>query len=264
MNSRPSGDFLDRVVLQKKAELFRKKQNVSEAELEKRLSPEAPRDFKGAISGGTKIIAEIKKKSPSVAAFRQGGAPEKLAAIYDAEGAAAISIVTDAPNFGTHLADVEMVRGISALPVLVKEFVIDSYQAVEARNGGADALLLIARLLDARALLVLLERIRALGMAALVECHDRDDLHKALDGGADIIGINNRNLATLEVSLDTTRDLLPLIPAGVVRVAESGIDDAAQIAELSALGADAFLIGGSLLQSSDPARKLKDLLGGAS
>ncbi len=263
MSSHPSGDFLDGVVLEKKAELSRKKRNLPEAELEKRLPSESPRDFKAAISGGGKIIAEIKKKSPSVSAFRQGGAPEKLAAVYDAEGAAAISIVTDTQNFGTSLADVDMVRCISALPVLVKEFVIDSYQAVEARAAGADALLLIARLLGARELQSLLQRIRALGMAALVECHDREDLHKALDAGADIVGINNRNLATLEVSLDTTRGLLPLIPADVVRVVESGIDDAAQIAELGALGADAFLIGGSLLQSSDPAMKLRELLGGA-
>jgi len=264
MNSPTSGDFLDRVVLQKKAELSLKKEMLPRGELEKGLPPDEPRDFKAAISGGTKIIAEIKKKSPSVAAFRQGGAPEKLAAIYDAHGAAAISIVTDTPNFGTSLADVGTVRGVSSLPVLVKEFVIDSYQAIEARAAGADALLLIARLLDAPALEELLRKIRALGMAALVECHDGDDVRKALDAGADIVGINNRNLASLEVTLDTTRNLLPLIPAGVVRVAESGIDDAAQIAELGALGADAFLIGGSLLQSSDPARKLSDLLGGAS
>ncbi len=254
--------FLDRVVLEKRAELSRKKEIRAEADLERSLPFERPRDFKGAISGGSKIIAEIKKKSPSVKAFAQGGAPEKLAAIYDRSGAAAISIVTDTCNFGTSLSDVEAVRRITALPVLVKEFVIDTYQVVEARAAGADALLLIARLLSARDLSLLLDRIRALGMAPLVECHDREDLEKAIDACADIIGINNRNLATLETSLDTARRLLPLIPENAVRVAESGIDGPGQISELSALGADAFLIGGSLLQSSDPAKKLGELLGG--
>lgn len=253
--------FLDRVVLEKQAELARKKEMLPEAELERALPHEMPRDFAGAIRGGGRIIAEIKKKSPSVPSFRQGGDPEKLAAVYEESGAAAISIVTDTRNFGTSLADVTRVRNLSRLPVLVKEFVIDTYQVIEARTAGADALLLIARLLSSRDLVVLHEHIEALGMAALVECHDSDDVNKAVDAGATVIGINNRNLATLDVSLDTARRLLPLIPEGAVRVAESGIDDHAQIAELSTLGADAFLIGGSLLQSDDPGKKLAELLG---
>jgi indole-3-glycerol phosphate synthase len=252
--------FLDRVVLEKQAELAARKQSRPQAELEDRARHVQGRDFGQALRGGFRIIAEIKQKSPTVAAFRQGRDPRALAGEYAAGGAAAISIVTDAKNFGTSLADVGPVRETVPLPVLVKEFVIDPYQVAEARAAGADALLLIARLLETDRLKNLLDRVHGFGMAALVECHDKEDVARAAAAGANIIGVNNRDLRTLEVSLERTRRLAPLIPDGALCVAESGIGGRAQIEELAALGADAFLIGGTLLNAQDPGRKLRELL----
>jgi len=252
--------FLDRVIEEKEAEIAAKKRERSEAALEREAARLPVRDFRAAVGGGMRIIAEIKKSSPRVAAFRQGGDPPALAAVYAAHGAAAISIVTDTKNFGTSLLDVEPVRGAAPLPVLVKDFVIDTYQAAEARAAGADCLLLIARLLVPERLAALLERTRRLGMAALVECHDEADVAKALEAGADIIGVNNRDLGTLDVSLETTRRLAPIINGAALCVAESGIGSRRQMEELAAAGADAFLIGGALLESGDPGARLRELL----
>jgi indole-3-glycerol phosphate synthase len=230
-------------------------------EIERSAAGVPVRGFRAALEGRGRIIAEIKGKSPSVASFRQQGAPERLAGIYEQHGASAISIVTDERNFGTSLKDVERVRAASTLPVLVKDFIIDAYQVAEARASGADAVLLIARILSPGALEQLLEHARGLGMDALTECHDEEDIDKARAAGAGILGINNRDLRTLEVSLDTTRRLVPRIPGSALCVSESGIDRRDQIEELSELGVDAFLIGGALLSAEDPAAKLRELAG---
>lgn len=253
--------FLERVVNEKKAEIAAKRERRTFTELEREAQLIPVRDFRAALRGGNRIIAEIKKKSPSVPAFRQGGDPRALAAAYADNGAAAISIVTDAPNFGTSLEDVGVVRDTVGLPVLVKDFVIDPYQIAEARAAGADALLLIARLLNPSELGGLLDRVHATGMDALVECHDENDVRKAADAGASVIGINNRDLNTLSVSIETTRRLAACVPDGALCVAESGIEGRGQVKELAGAGADAFLIGGSLLQSEDPGAKLRELLG---
>lgn len=253
--------FLDRVVRAKECELAVKRAERSAAILERAAAAQPVRDFPAALAGGGRFIAEIKRRSPSVPAFRHGGDPAALARAYGDAGAAAISIVTDAPNFGTGLADVAVVRAAADLPVLVKDFVIDEYQVLEARAAGADGLLLIARILTPDSLARLLARVRALGMEALVECHDEADIAQSVAAGARIIGVNNRDLATLETTLGACERLLPRIPPGAVRVAESGIRRRAQVEELARHGAGAFLVGGALLDSPDPGRKLRELRG---
>ena len=253
--------FLDRVVRQKEAELAEKKRNRPARELERRASALPVRDFREAVSARGAIIAEIKRKSPSVAGFRQKAEPEQLASIYEAHGARAISIVTDERNFGTCLADVDRVRDSSRLPVLVKDFIVDEYQVIEARAAGADAVLLIARILPARTLASLLDLTHGLGMSALAECHDEADIEKAIVAGATVIGLNNRDLETLEVSLETTRRLVSKIPEGTLSVSESGIDSREAVEALLSLGVDAFLVGGALLDSDAPGEKLHELLG---
>lgn len=254
-------EFLDRVCGEKQLELALKKGRCPIAELERRAAARPARAFRDAIGGHGKIIAEIKRKSPRISEFRQNGDPGRLAAIYEAHGAAAISIVTDERNFGTSLTDVEQVRRAATLPVLVKDFVIDRYQVVEARAAGADAVLLIARILSPPTLSALLNLTRELGISALVECHDEQDITTAVAAGADVIGINNRDLATLTVSLATTRQLISQVPQGVLSVSESGIARRADIQALLPLGVNAFLIGGVLLSSADPGAKLQELLG---
>lgn len=253
--------FLDRVLQEKAGELARKRQACPLRELERRAAAMPVRNFRTALSGGRRIIAEIKRRSPSVDAFRQTGAPEQLAAIYEAGGAAAISIVTDERNFGTSLADVARVRKATALPILVKDFMTDPYQVIEARACGADAVLLITRILPSPLLTALLDVTRDLGISALVECHDEADVARAAGAGADIIGINNRDLATLDVSLETTRRLSAKIPEGAICVCESGINGRGQIEKLIPFGVDAFLVGGALLNAADPRTKLRELCG---
>ncbi|MFQ5511332.1 MAG: indole-3-glycerol-phosphate synthase [Candidatus Krumholzibacteriia bacterium] len=254
-------NFLERVIKQKEIEIARKRSEVPAAELERLAEALPPRDFEGALAGERRIIAELKKRSPRVASFRQAGALEALATQYEANGAAAVSVVTDEANFGTSLADARRVRDLIGLPVLVKDFFVDPYQILEARSAGADAVLLISRILPVDVLSSLIERTRSLGIAALVEVHSREDVGRALEAGAPIFGINNRNLGSLEVSLDTTRDLIGLVPGDALVVSESGISCREQIEALSALGVGAFLIGGALLNSTDPGRLLATLVG---
>lgn len=264
------GDFLDEVVKQKERELAQKREQVGPEELEAKAAGQRTnlRDFAGALrpaggDAGPRIIAEIKRRSPSVPAFRQQGPVEDLARIYEEGGAAAISVVTDTPNFGMTLADVARIRAAVRLPVVVKDFVIDPYQVYEARANGADALLLIVRILSVERLAALHGLVERLGMAALVECHTEADLRKAIGAGARILGINNRNLADLSVSLENTRGRLRMLPPDVISVSESGIDRHDQIAELAGAGIDAFLIGTALLQSADPGATLRALRGAA-
>ena len=272
------GDFLDQVVKQKELELAQKRELMTQEQLEARVAARSGdlRDFAGALrpagagagtgtgtgtGTGHRIIAEIKRRSPSVPAFHQQGPVEELARIYEEGGAAAISVVTDTANFGMTLADVGRIRAASRLPVVVKDFIIDPYQVYEARANGADALLLIVRILSVERLTALQRLIERLGMAALVECHTEADLRKAIGTGARILGINNRNLADLSVSIDNTRGQLRILPRDVISVSESGIDHHDQIAELADAGVDAFLIGSALLQSADPGATLRALRG---
>lgn len=251
--------FLDRIVEDKRREVAAKRGAVAMDAL-RSLCRRAPvRDFHAAVSRRGAVIAELKARTPTIASFTQSASLASLAETYAAGGAAAISIVTDATRFGTSLTDVRDVRLNVALPLLAKDFVIDPYQVVEARASGADAVLLIARLLGREDLRAFLDLAHDLGMNALVEAHDEDDVRAAADARARIIGINNRDLDTMTVSLDTTRRLARLAPADAVRVAESGIRARADIDDLMAHGATAFLVGGCLLEAADPGATLREL-----
>lgn len=211
------------------------------------------------LAGGT-VIAEIKRRSPSGGSLREELDPAALASAYEAAGAAAVSVLTDGPSFGGSLEDLALVRAEVEIPVLRKDFVIDPVQISEARVAGADWVLLIAALFDLRGLEELLEAARRCGAGALVEVHDEAELARALDAGATCIGINNRDLTTLTTDLTTFPRLRPLIPPGVVTVAEFGVRDADDVAFLVGHGADAVLVGEALMRAADPAALLATLV----
>lgn len=225
------------------------------------------RPFEAALrpraGAGPRIIAEVKRRSPSKGAIREGADPVAVARAYEAGGAAAISVLTDSRYFGGSLEDLVTVRAAVGIPVLRKDFIIDPYQLEESAAAGADAVLLIARALPGDRLPGLLREARALGLEALVEVHDPAEMAAAAAAGATVIGINNRDLATFTVDTGLTVRLAPLAPRGAVVVAESGIAARADIEHLAAAGAGAFLVGESLMRSGDPARALRDLRGGA-
>ena len=253
--------FLDTVTGDKRREIAAKRAARPLARLRAEANASDVRDFRAAVSRRGAVIAEIKARTPTVASFVQSRSLSSVAEAYARGGAAAISIVTDAARFGTSLADVRPTRERVALPVIAKDFVIDPYQVVEARAAGADAVLLIVRLLDLADLGRLLDLAGELGMAALVETHTEPEILAALAAGAQIVGINNRDLDTMTVSLDTTRRLAHLVPRDVVLVAESGIRSREDIDDLASCGAGAFLVGGSLLEAGDPEAKLRELTG---
>ncbi|MBV8896994.1 MAG: indole-3-glycerol phosphate synthase TrpC, partial [Acidobacteriaceae bacterium] len=207
------------------------------------------------------VIAEIKKASPSAGLLAKEFHPALLAAAYEEGGAACLSVLTDHDYFQGSLHDLEVARAAASVPVLRKDFTIDRIQVFQAAAHGADAILLIAAILEAEELRYLRELAASLHMAALVEVHDQEELAKAVDSGADLIGVNNRDLDTLKVSLDTSLRLSYLLPSNAVRVSESGIRRRADIDQLRSAGFQAFLIGEWLMKSHDPARALGELLG---
>jgi len=184
-----------------------------------------------------------------------------LARTYEEAGAAAVSVLTESEYFRGSLADLEAVRAAVALPVLRKDFIVDSYQVYEARAHGADAVLLIVAILLPGELCKLLQTAHSLGMAALVEVHDREELGQALAVNPKVIGINNRNLADFSLSLETTVELRPLVPPDKIIVSESGIHTRDDVRILEDIGVNAILVGESLVRSADPARKIRELLG---
>jgi len=252
--------FLEEIVADKRDEVAEKKAAAPIDQLAREAGRRDVRDFRAAISKGG-VLAELKARTPTIETFVQSDRLEALAETYERCGAVAISIVTDEKRFGTSLETVRRVRERTSLPVLVKEFVIDPYQLVEARAAGADAALLIVRLLGKTQLTSMLGTVRELGMCALVETHTGKEVRTALDAGADIVGINNRDLDRMEVSLDTTRRLAGKVPEGVLVVSESGIRSRDDIEDLTAHGAHAFLVGNALLASEDPEAKLRELVG---
>jgi indole-3-glycerol phosphate synthase/phosphoribosylanthranilate isomerase len=206
------------------------------------------------------IIAEFKKASPSKGVLAADLDPARTVAEYERGGAAALSVLTDQEFFQGSLRDMEMARAATMLPVLRKDFTIAREQVLEAAAHGADAILLIAAILTEREIRDFREEASRFGMAALVEVHNRSELDRALGGGADIVGVNNRDLTTFEVSLETSLRLAEFIPARVVRVSESGIRDAADIATLRNTGYNAFLVGEHLMTAADPAAVLRNLI----
>lgn len=264
--------ILDRILDRTRADVAERKARVPLAELQARCRDRAPtRDFLAAVRrapdvrnrrrGSLRVIAEVKKASPSRGVIRPDFDPPALARGYAAGGANAISVLTDAPFFHGDLAHLVAVRGAVTLPILRKDFHVDPYQLWEARDAGADAVLLIAAALSSRQLEDLVGLGRGLGLATLVEVHARPELDAALASGAAMVGVNNRDLRTFEVSLEATFGLLPHVPASTVLVSESGISDPAHVARLAAAGVDAILVGEGLLRHADVSRALRSLVG---
>ncbi len=256
--------ILERIVVSKQAELTEAKSRTSEASLEKRLaSAPAVRDFRAALMapGGVQIIAEVKKASPSAGVIRADFDPVAIAKVYEAHGAACISVLTDRPFFQGDLSYLASIRSAVQIPLLRKDFILERYQLLEARLAGADAVLLIAEILSARALGELLRETHALGMNALVELHDADNLPAVVESGARIIGINNRDLRTFETRLDHTIELARQVPNDRCIVSESGIRTFRDVQLLQAAGVRAILVGESLMRSPDIGQQLDALRG---
>jgi len=223
----------------------------------------ARRDFRRALRApGVSLIAEFKRRSPSRGDLRPGADPIATARCYAGAGAAALSVLTEPRFFGGSLADLHAARGACDLPALRKDFLVDPVQLAESAGpAGPDCVLLIAAALTTEELRCLRELAAACGQAALVEVHDEADLERALESGAEIIGINNRDLRTFQVSLDTTRRLRPLVPASLPVVSESGIHTREDVLRLGDAGAEAMLVGEALMTADDPAAKIRELLG---
>lgn len=236
------------------------------AALERRALSAQPRGelFIEALSrtGRLNVIAECKRRSPSRGVLRADYQPVSIAASYERAGAAAISVLTEPTFFDGSLQHLQSVRGGVAVPVLRKDFIVDEYQLFEARAAGADAVLLIVAALDDRALAALAKRAAGLGLAQLVEAHDRGEVTRAVDAGARVIGVNNRNLKTLTVDTSASAQLVDAIPADVVAVAESGLRSSEDLLRLREAGYDAFLIGERLMAAAEPGLALAELLEG--
>ncbi len=221
----------------------------------------SPRDALAALSGDdVAVIAEVKRASPSKGALAAIADPATLAMDYEAGGARVISVLTEPRRFGGSLEDLAAVREAVNVPLLRKDFVISSYQLWEARSRGADMVLLIVAALEQNALVSLVERAVSIGMAPLVEVHTEEELDRALDSGARIIGINARNLATLKVDRGVFSRLAPHIPDGIIKVAESGVRGPHDLLAYAAAGADAVLVGESLVTGKDPRSAVADLV----
>jgi indole-3-glycerol phosphate synthase len=220
------------------------------------------RPFAAGIAGGG-VIAEMKRRSPSGGELRPGLVPARMAEAYAAAGAAAISVLTDGPDFGGSLDDLEIVSRAASIPVLRKDFIVDPIQVAEARIAGADAVLLIAAILEDTTLDACLEAVRRAGIEALVEVHTEVELTRAVASGATLVGVNNRNLSDLSTDLGTFARLRKLLPEGILCVAESGVRSAADVTRLVGEGADAVLVGEVLMRAQDPAALCAELVAAA-
>jgi indole-3-glycerol phosphate synthase len=257
-------DILATIVEQKKLDLAVRKADregwtAMQARAERSISQR--RDFLAALTcRQLTIIAEIKKASPSKGLLLAEFDPAAIARLYEEGGAAALSVLTDEKHFQGSLPDLEAARQASRLPALRKDFTIDAYHVHQAAAYGADAILLIAAILSEREMREFREFAEGYGMAALVEVHDAEELKPALASGARLVGVNNRNLHTFEVSLETSIRLADKIPSGVVKIAESGIHAPADVKLLRAAGYQAFLVGEHLMKSGDPSGAVRALL----
>lgn len=256
--------FLDRIVADKREELAAAKRAVPRAELDTRLSgAPAARSFLDALRGPRlSLIAEVKKASPSKGLLRADFDPVDIARRYAEGGASAISVLTDDKHFQGSLGHLTAIREAlpDGPPLLRKDFIFDEYQVMEARVHGADAVLLIVAMLEQVLLELLMASVRGLGMTPLVEVHDEAEMQRAAASGAELIGINNRDLRTFDVDLATTERLRPLAPPEAVVIAESGIFTRDDMHRLEAIGVNAVLIGEALVKEPDPGAKVQELL----
>src|SRR5438876_11716662 len=254
---------LQEIVANTREEVAQRRTATPRAALERRCADATPAlDFEGALRpspGAVRLIAEVKKASPSRGVLAEDLDPATLAATYAAHGADAISVLTDEKYFHGSLDDLRRVRAAVDVPLLRKDFTIDEYQLWESRAAGADAVLLIVSILEPARLAELLAAAKGLGLAALVECHTAAELDQALAVGSRIVGINNRDLATFETRIRTTLELLPLIPPGPIVVSESGFFTAADVRRVVAAGAHAILVGEGLVRANDIPAKLREL-----
>ncbi|MHB1399491.1 MAG: indole-3-glycerol phosphate synthase TrpC [Trichloromonadaceae bacterium] len=264
----PTPDILQTIVAHKREEVAAAKAKFPLARLRDRLAlvEDQPRGFLRALramheSGGTAIIAEVKKGSPSKGVIRQDFDPLTIAETYQQHGATCLSVLTDERFFLGHLSYLGLIREQVGLPLLRKDFICDPYQIVEARAFGADAVLLIAAMLELQQLREFAAQARELQLDVLLEVHDETELELALQTDCELIGINNRSLRSFVTDLGTTERLRPLIPAQRLVVAESGINGRADVERLLAAGAGAFLVGEALMREADIGAKLEELLG---
>lgn len=257
------GTILSRIVESRRTDVARRRRIVPETVLRIAAGKaDTPRDFSGALArDSVNVIAEIKKASPSAGVLRREFDPVALARAFEQAGAAALSVLTEEENFRGALAHLRDARAAVSLPVLRKDFIMDPWQVWEARAADADSFLLIAAALDDATLATLLNLGRELGMEALVEVHTAEELERVLAAGARIVGVNNRNLHTLEVRVETSLDLIKLIPEDRIAVSESGLRSAEDWRKLRAAGFDAFLIGESLMREAEPGAALARLIG---
>jgi indole-3-glycerol phosphate synthase len=253
-------NILDEIVEHKRREVAERKRMRPLNEL--RADAEPPRDFTAALQRpGLSVIAEFKRRSPSKGALRETADATEIATAYAASGAAALSILTDQEFFGGDDSDLQAARAAVELPTIRKDFTIDEYQIHEARAIGADAVLLIVRILTNDEIRSLVKISSDLGMAALVETHTGQELDRALHCGAKIIGVNSRDLDTFEVNVDKTLEMKRQIPSYCVAVAESGIHTRADVEGVATAGYDGMLVGEALMRADNPGRKLAELLG---
>jgi indole-3-glycerol phosphate synthase len=258
-----SKNILERIVEARRESIAHRKRVLPEAALrmavEKKVA--APRDFASALTGpGVRIIAEIKKASPSRGVIRSDFAPALLAADLEQGGASALSVLTEEDFFSGSLADLKEASRVTSIPILRKDFILDPWQVWETRAAGADSFLLIAAVLDDETFRALLALGHSLKMEPLVEVHTREELERVLSAGAQIIGVNNRDLQDFSVHLKTSFELVQAIPQDCIAVSESGLRTREDLVRLSQAGFDAFLIGERLMQQDDPGHELRTLL----
>jgi indole-3-glycerol phosphate synthase len=255
--------ILERIVAATRARVAESRRGADLRELERRAEGHVPRGFRRALESksraGVAVIAELKKASPSKGLIRAEFRPGELARELEAAGAAALSVLTDEEFFQGSLGNLREASGAVSIPCLRKDFIVDEFQLVEARANCADAVLLIVAALSAE-LSSLAAGARRRGLDVLCEVHDGEELQRALDAGCDLIGVNTRDLRTFKVDVETAFALAERIPAGVVRVAESGIHSAEDVAGLRAAGYDAFLVGESLMRAERPGDALRELM----
>jgi indole-3-glycerol phosphate synthase len=253
--------MVDEFVAAARQEVARRRAEVSAEELGRQIeSGDGQRPFSEALTRpGLSLIAEFKRRSPSSGTIGSGAEVAAVARAYEAGGAAALSVLTEAPHFGGSLDDLREARGASGLPILRKDFTVDRYQLYEAAAYGADAVLLVVAALGDRQLASLYEEARELDLDCVVEIHGEEELDRALAIGAEVLGINNRNLDDLSVDVNTTFELITDVPAGKTVVSESGISERETLDELDRVGVDAVLIGEALMRADDPEAKVREL-----